>query len=122
MTTPATLDASTLLANLNWRYATKVFDSTKTIAPDLWKALEEALILSPSSCGLQPWKFIVITGPEMKAKLKLHSWNQAQVTDCSHYVVFASLIKISEAYIDKYLARVASVRGSTLESLQAFRG
>jgi nitroreductase len=121
MTTPATLDASTLIANLNWRYATKVFDSSKTIAPDLWKALEEALILTPSSCGLQPWKFIVITGPEMKAKLKLHSWNQSQVTDCSHYVVFASFTKISEADIDKLLARTAGVRGVKVESLQAYR-
>jgi nitroreductase len=122
MTTPVTLDPSTLLANLNWRYATKAFDSTKTIAPDLWKALEETLILSPSSCGLQPWKFIVVTGPEMKAKLKLHSWNQSQVTDCSHYVVFASHTKTSEADIDKLLARIIEVRGVTIESLQPFRG
>lgn len=121
MTTPTTLDASTLLANLNWRYATKVFDSTKTIAPDLWQALEETLILSPSSCGLQPWKFIVITGPEMKAKLKVHSWNQSQVIDCSHYVVFASLTKLSEADIDKLLARMVEVRGVAIESLQAYR-
>jgi nitroreductase len=122
MTTPQTLAPSALLANLHWRYATKVFDSQKTIAPDIWKALEETLILTPSSYGLQPWKFIVITDKELRAKLHSHSWNQAQVVDCSHYVVFASLTNVTEADIDKFLARTAEVRGVSVESLNAYRG
>jgi len=118
MSTPTTLDPATLVANLHWRYATKVFDSTKTIPADVWKGLEETLVLTPSSFGLQPWKFLVITSSELKAKLKPHSWNQSQVTDCSHYVVFASLKKISEADIDAFLARMAEIRSSTHNSLK----
>jgi nitroreductase len=122
MTTPQILDPAALLANLRWRYATKVFDSNKTIAPDIWKALEETLILTPSSYGLQPWKFIVITNKELRAKLLPHSWGQAQVTDCSHYVVFASMTKINETDIDKFLARTAEVRGVPVDSLKTYRG
>ncbi|MCE0497897.1 MAG: NAD(P)H-dependent oxidoreductase [Methylacidiphilales bacterium] len=122
MSTPKTLDTATLLANLHWRYATKIFDPAKTIPADVWKALEETLVLTPSSFGLQPWKFLVITSPELKTRLKPHSWNQAQVTDCSHYVVFASKKKIGEADIDAFLARTAEVRGCTLDSLKAYRG
>jgi nitroreductase len=122
MTTHAPVSSASLLAHLNWRYATKAFDTAKTISPEDWKALEEALILTPSSFGLQPWKFIVITDKEMKAKLKAHSWNQSQVTDCSHYVVFASLKKICEADIDKFLAHTVKVRGGSLEALKGYRG
>jgi len=121
MSTPTTLDSATLLACLQWRYATKVFDAAKTIPADVWKALEEALVLSPSSWGLQPWKFIVITSPELKAQLKPHSWKQSQVTDCSHYIVFASVKKLSEADIDVFLARTVEVRGCTLDSLKMYR-
>ncbi len=123
MSTPSpVLDSATLLSALQWRYATKQFDAAKSIAPDVWKTLEAALVLSPSSHGLQPWKFIVITDKHLKAKLRTHSWNQAQVTDCSHYVVFASIKKLSESDIDDFLARAVEVRGSTLESLKGYRG
>ena len=121
MSTPKTLDSATLLANLHWRYATKVFDPARVIPTDVWITLEEALVLSPSSWGLQPWKFIVITSPDLKAKLKPHSWNQSQVTDCSHYVVFATVKKLSEADIDAFLARTVEVRGCTLDSLKPYR-
>ncbi|MCE0483950.1 MAG: NAD(P)H-dependent oxidoreductase [Methylacidiphilales bacterium] len=121
MTDSRTTDNATLLAALHWRYATKAFDPAKTIPADTWKTLEEALILSPSSFGLQPWRFIIVTSPEIKAKLRPHSWNQAQVTDCSHYVVFATIKKISEADIDASLARTVEVRGVKLETLQGYR-
>jgi nitroreductase len=116
------IEPATLLGNLERRYATKLFDATKTISHETWKVLEETLVLTPSSFGLQPWKFIIITDKEMKAKLRTHSWNQAQVTDCSHYVVFATLTKISEADIDKFLNRAAEVRGTPVESMKGYRG
>ena len=119
MTNP--LPTSDLIDHLNWRYATKVFDATKTIPAATWKTLEEALILTPSSFGVQPWKFIVVTDKAMREKLLPHSWGQTQVTQCSHYVIFATLRKIDEAYIDSVLARTAEVRGSTIESLDGFR-
>jgi len=110
-----------LLSQLNWRYATKQFDPTKKIPVDVWKALEESLVLTPSSFGLQPWKFIVITDPALKETLKGHSWGQAQVTDCSHHVVFAARTEVNEAYIDKFLQRTVEVRGGAVDSLKGYR-
>jgi nitroreductase len=58
-----------LLARLNWHYATKQFDPSRKISEADWETLENVLILSPSSYGSQPWKFIVITDPVMRQKL-----------------------------------------------------
>src|SRR5213075_3198759 len=76
-----------LVSQLRWRYATKRFDTARKIPDQDWAALEEALILTPSSYGLQPWKFVVITDPAVKAQLPAISWNQKQVQDASHTVV-----------------------------------
>jgi len=116
-----TLSPASLLSNLNWRYATKVFDANKTIAPDIWKALEETLILTPSSFGLQPWKFIVVTDKSLRAQLLPHSWGQKQVIDCSHYVIFATLTKITEADIDRSIARAAELHGVAPVSMKGYR-
>ncbi len=118
--TPITRSA--LLSSLQWRYATKIFDATKTIPEETWQALEEALVLTPSSYGLQPWRFIIVTDQELKQKLRAHSWNQAQVSDCSHYVVFATLSKMSEAEIDKFIAHTAKVRGVSPDTMAGYRG
>lgn len=116
---PITTDQ--LLAAQNWRYATKQFDPAKKIAPAAWQALEDSLVLSPSSYGLQPWQFFVVDDPDLRAKLRPHSWNQPQITDASHLVVFAVPDKVGVPYMEKYLARIASVRGVTLESLGFYR-
>ena len=81
---------TSLLDDLHWRYATKRFDSAKIIPDNTWKILEESLVLTPSSYGLQPWKFLVVTDKETKQKLLPHAWKQTQVTDCSHFIIFAS--------------------------------
>ncbi|MES1166490.1 MAG: NAD(P)H-dependent oxidoreductase [Pseudomonadota bacterium] len=111
----------TLLQALHWRYATKKFDPTKQIAATEWQALEEALVLSPSSVGLQPWKFLIVTDPAMKAKLVPAAWNQSQVADCSHFVVFAVHRNIGPDHVDRHLARMAEVRDVPAESLVKFR-
>ena len=111
----------TVLRQLQWRHATKKFDATKTIPADDWATLEQTLILTPSSYGLQPWKFVVITDPATKAKLLPLSWGQRQVVDGSHVVVFAIRQNLSETDIDKYLARIVEVRGGTVEALAGFR-
>ena len=73
-----TQSASTeqLLQQLNWRYATKKFDPARTIPGSVWDALEKALVLTPSSYGLQPWKALVITDPKVREALKPVAWNQ----------------------------------------------
>ncbi|MFN7138499.1 MAG: NAD(P)H-dependent oxidoreductase [Limisphaerales bacterium] len=112
--------AQSLIEQLNWRYATKQFDSTRKIASETWSALEEALVLTPSSYGLQPWKFIVVSDPRVRAELLLVSWDQRQVVDASHLIVFA-VKEVTEKEVDAYLARIAEVRGVSLDSLNGFR-
>ena len=111
----------TVLQQLKWRYATKKFDPARRIPDEDWSTLEQSLVLTPSSFGLQPWRFIVITDPDTKAKLPPISWGQRQVVEGSHVVVFATRQNLSADDIDKYVAHTAAVRGSTVESLAGFR-
>ncbi|MFA7344249.1 MAG: NAD(P)H-dependent oxidoreductase [Terrimicrobiaceae bacterium] len=115
------LEPAVLIESLNWRYATKRFDPSKKIPAPVWEALEDALVLTPSSYGLQPWHFFVVTDTKLKAALRPHSWDQPQVTDCSHHVVFATRRDIDAAFVEKYLARIAHVRGIPIESLGFYR-
>ncbi len=117
----APISTDTLLGQLDWRYATKKFDPAKRIAAADWAALEQALILTPTSYGLQPYKFLVLTDPALRAQLVPASWGQTQPVDCSHYVVFAARAKNTEADVDRYLALMAAVRGTTTESLAGFK-
>ncbi len=111
----------TLLQALNWRYATKEFNSAKRITDADWATLEEALRLTPSSFGLQPWKFIVVKDAEIREQLLPHSWNQRQVVDCSHLLVMAAKTSLSEAEIDAYLQDTADTRAIPVETLSGFR-
>lgn len=111
----------TLLEALNWRYATKQFDPAKTIPEPTWSALEQSLVLAPSSFGLQPWKFVIVTDPAVKAKLVELSWNQTQPKDASHFVVFAVREDIGDEHLDRYMARTAEVRGVDVEEMSGFR-
>ncbi len=111
----------TVLAQLGWRYATKKFDPTKKIAADLWAKLEQAPVLSPSSYGIQPWKFVVVTDPDVRTRLHEVSYKQPQILDASHLVVFAAKNPPTPADIDTYVARTAEVRGTTVEALEGFK-
>jgi nitroreductase len=117
----STINSQQLLERLNWRYATKLFDPNRKISAADWNTLEEALILSPSSGGLQPWKFIIVTDPSVRAKLLPASYGQAQITNASHLVVFASKNNLSEADVDAFIRHIGSVRGATVEALAPFR-
>ncbi|HTV61580.1 MAG TPA: NAD(P)H-dependent oxidoreductase [Verrucomicrobiae bacterium] len=117
-----TIDSKQLLDQLNWRYATKQFDPNRKINAADWATLEEALLLTPSSGGLQPWKFIVVTDPTVRVKLKPASYGQAQITDASHLVVFASKNNFNEADVDAHVRRLSKVRGIPIEGLAQLRG
>lgn len=112
---------TTLLTALNWRYATKKFDPTKIIPADTWAALEQSLVLAPSSYGLQPWKFIVVDDPKLKAGLVPLSWGQTQAADASHFVVLAVRQNLGEDHVERYIARTAEVRGIGAETLAGFK-
>jgi len=109
-----------LIGQLNWRYATKQFDPVRKISDADWAALEQALILSPSSYGLQPWQFVVVTDPAIREKLVPVSWNQRQPADCSHFVVFAIKKNFGVAEINALLDRTAEVRGGDRAKLDAY--
>lgn len=106
---------------LEWRYATKKYDSTKKITHEDWETLKSSLQFAPSAYGVQPWKFLVIENPEVREKLKAASWNQTQVTDASHYVVFLYKTEVDVPFIDQYLQRMSEVRQAPLESLAGFK-
>lgn len=110
-----------LIDALQWRYAVKKFDSAKKIPAATWAALEESLVLAPSSFGVQPWKFIVVDNPALREKLVPASWGQSQVVDASHLVVFALKQDVGEEHIDRYMARTAEVRGTTVEAMAPFK-
>jgi nitroreductase len=110
-----------VLAQLGWRYATKKFDPAKKIAPDLWAKLEQAAIHAPSSFGLQPWKFVVVTDPEVRKKLHPASYDQTQVLDASHLVVFAAKDPPLPADVETHVARIAEVRRAPVEVLDGFK-
>ncbi len=116
-----TIPTGQLLAQLHWRYATKKFDPQRKINADDWAALEEALRLTPSSAGLQPWAFIVIQDPALRAKLQTAGYGQAQIVDASHLVVFASKTNFGEKDVDAHVQHTAAVRGVPVESLAPFR-
>lgn len=115
------MNAAEILTALNWRYATKVFDPAKKIPAETWAALEESLILTPSSYGLQPWKFLIVQDAELREQLVAHSWRQRQVADCSHLVVMAVKKAYSLDDLDAFITRMAEVRGGTAEALAGFR-
>jgi len=111
-----------LLSSLQWRYATKVFDTSKKIPSDLWDAIEQSLVLTPSSFGLQPWKFIIVTDPAIKAKLLPHSWGQPQITDCSHLVVLCAKKSLTDSDMETFLNLTAESRQVSRESLVDYAG
>lgn len=111
---------NTFLENQNWRYATKKFDSTKKISNEDLNYLKEAIRLSSSSFGLQPYTIIIVENPELRAKLKPASWGQSQIVDASHLIVFASNTEVSSEYIDNYLQNIANTRGLAMENVNPY--
>jgi len=120
-TTDITLSPEHLLERLAWRYATKQFDRERKIDGPTWHALEEALRLSPSGGGLQPWKFVVVADPAVRERLVPASYGQTQVRDASHLVVFTVKTAFGEADVDAHVQKTATVRGIPAGSLAGFR-
>jgi nitroreductase len=116
------LSPDQLLSALRWRYATKKFDPAGKIPADVWDTLEESLVLAPSSFGLQPWKFIVVGDPAVRARLQPESWNQPQVTEASHFVVLAARTDLTNADIDSWITRMAAAQGKSADDLAPLKG
>ena len=110
-----------LLNSLRWRYAVKRFDATKKIPAPQWAALEEALVLAPSSYGLQAMKFFIVENRELRLKLKPASYEQGQIVDADKLVVFAVKKDFGAADVDRFVERIAEVRRVPKEALEGYK-
>jgi nitroreductase len=120
-TSPADqLTPDQLLARLRWRYATKRFDPAAKLDAATWSTLEQALLLAPSSYGLQPWRFVVVKDPAVRARLRAVSRDQPQVVEASHLVVLAYRKGLTAADVRRHVERVAAVRAKPPASLAAY--
>lgn len=113
---------STFLEDQNWRYATKKFDPTKKISTEDLNTLKEAIRLSSSSYGLQPYKVFIIENPELRAKIQPAAWGQSQVVDASHLIVFANQKEVSNDDIDSYLKNISETRNIPETALSGYGG
>lgn len=109
-----------VLTNLKWRYATKRMNGQKVPAEKLENILE-AIQLAPTSIGMQPFTVFVIEDAELRAKIAPAIYNQAQITEGSHVLVFAAWKEYSNENVDKYINHIASLRGIPVESLSGMR-
>ena len=108
------------IESLKWRYATKKFDSNRTISEKDLELLLEATRLSASSFGLQPYHVLIVRDQEVRSQLKSVSWGQSQITDASHLMVFANKKSFGAELIDNYLKDVSETREIPMEGLQGY--
>ncbi len=110
-----------LIEKLNWRYATKKMDPSKSVSQDKVDRIVEAARLAPTSSGLQPFEIIVVTNPETRAKIQEISWNQAQVTEGSHLLVFAAWDNYTADRINHMFDLTNDERGFKNEGWEKYR-
>ena len=110
-----------IIESLNWRYATKKFDSNRKLSKNQVNTLKNAFNLTASSYGLQPIKLIVISNQEIKNNLLESSLNQQQVIQCSHLLVICVETDIDESYIELYFKRVVDIRKTSPKVLESFK-
>ncbi|RVT76735.1 NAD(P)H-dependent oxidoreductase [Flavobacterium sufflavum] len=111
---------SKFIEHQNWRYATKKFDATKKISNEDLNTLKEAIRLSSSSYGLQPYKVIIVENPELRAKIQPAAWGQSQIVEASHLIIFANETQLDEQHIDDYIANISETRNIPVDSLAGY--
>lgn len=111
-----------LIETLNWRYATKSFDPTQKLSDDQLFQLTESLRLAPSSFGLQPWKFLIVTNPAVREELVWHSWGQRQIADASHLIVLCAKDDTTETDVQNYINTIAATTWAPLGALDGYKG
>ncbi len=117
---PAT-DASSLIERLNWRYATKKMDPARKVPADKLERIIEAARLAPTSSGLQPFELLVVTDPAVRARIQPIAWNQGQIVDSSHLLVFAAWDNYTAERINAMFDYTNEVRGFKNEGWENYR-
>lgn len=108
------------IKDAQWRYATKKFDAAKKVSASDLETLKEAIRLSSSSYGLQPYKVFIIENPEIRAQLQPACWGQSQIVDASQVLVFANITNFGETEIDAYFENLTTTRGITIDAIQGY--
>ncbi len=109
-----------LTENLEWRYATKRFDQNRKVSAEELQKLEEATNLAATSFGLQPFRVMVVSDPEIREQLRAASYNQPQLTEASHIFVFCAMTSMPPEHIDAFLDRMSEVRGVPRDQLNGY--
>ena len=109
-----------VLENRKWRYATKKFDTNKKVSEEDMKTFLEAIQLSASSYGLQPYHIFVISDKELREKLKPAAWGQSQITDASHLIIFANFTDFGEELVDNLIKKTSETRDIPIENLKDY--
>ena len=112
---------SNLIQTLQWRYATKKMNPTKVVPQDTLERILEAVRLTATSSGLQPYEVIVVTNQELREKIKPVAWNQGQITDSSHLLVFAAWDNYTTERINMMFDLTNTVRGFKNEGWENYR-
>lgn len=118
---PSHKDIIVLLDKLNWRYAAKKMDPSKAVAEDKVERIVEAARLAPTSSGLQPFSVLVVTNKEIRERIKPIAWNQGQITDCSHLLVFAAWDNYTAERINTMFDLTNAERNFTNEGWENYR-
>lgn len=112
---------SDVINNLTWRYATKKYDPSKVVSQDNVDIILEAIRLSATSSGLQPYEVLVVTNKELREQIRPHAWNQSQITDCSHLLVFAAWDNYTADRINQMFDLTNDIRGFKNEGWENYR-
>lgn len=110
-----------VIDKLNWRYATKKFDPAKQVSAEKLERILEAIRLAPTSSGLQPFEVFVVTNPEIRAKIQAAGWNQSQISESSHLLVFAAWDDITADRVNMMFDLTNEQRGFINEGWEAYR-
>ena len=111
-----------IIDSLNWRYATKKFDDTKMVSSEDLETIKEVLRLTPSSFGLQPWKFVILKNKEIQKSLVEHSWNQNQVAEASHVIILCRKNTLDESFVQDYINDMLKTTWAPAEALDWYKG
>jgi nitroreductase / dihydropteridine reductase len=119
-----TTPTNQILDSLNWRYATKSFDTTKKLTPEQVEFVKESMRLSPSSYGIQAWKLVEIKTPEIRQQIREIGWNQGQFTEASNLFAFCTFtdpVSQADSIVDTFVQELIAQRGVTAESLDGYK-
>ena len=109
-----------IINSLDWRYATKLFDATKKLNDQQLELLLDAVQLTPSSYGLQPYQIIVVSDQAIKEQLKAAAYGQTQLADASHVFVFATTKNYTTVHVDEYAENIIKTRDISIDAIKGF--